>query len=152
MTKKKAKAKKAKAAVIPNPIGRPPKYNPSFAPRIVARMAEGYSLTAAAANCDIHRDTVYEWESKYPAFSDAIKLGRAKRAAFLEIGLIGAPDGPTVTSRIFALKNAAPHEFREKIEVQRTLPDLTDYTEDELKFLDTIAARAARLSAGSDKA
>ena len=132
--------------------GRPPKYDVSYCDRIVERMSRGFSLTAAAAHCNIHRQTVYDWEAKHPEFSDAIKLGRAKRAAFLEIGLIGAPDGPTVTSRIFALKNAAPDEFREKIDIQRILPDLTDYTEDELKFLDAIAAREARLGAGGGKA
>ena len=146
MKKKKAKAKE------PNPVGRPPKYNQSFCKRIVDRMAKGFSLTAAAANCNIHRQTVYDWEAKHPEFSDAIKLGRAKRAAFLEIGLIGAPDGPTVTSRIFALKNASPQEWREKTEVQFVPPDLSGLNKDDLDILDAIAARAARLGARSGQA
>ena len=144
--------KKATKAKEPNHVGRPPKYHPSFGPRIVAHMSKGFSLTAAAAKCDIHRQTVYDWENKHPEFSDAIKLGRDKRAAFLEIGLIGAPDGPTVTSRIFALKNAAPHEFREKTEVQFVPPDLSGLNKDDLDILDAIAARAARLGARSGQA
>ena len=142
----KKKATKAKEA---NHVGRPPKYNKSFAKRIVDRMAQGYSLTAAAADCDIHRDTVYDWEAKYPEFSDALRLRRAKRLSFLELGLIGAPDGPTVTSRIFALKNASPQEWREKTEVQFTPPDLSGLSNDDLDLLDAIAARAARLGARS---
>jgi hypothetical protein len=144
--KKAAKAKKA------SHIGRPPKYNQSYAKRIVDRMRKGFSLTAAAGYCNVHRQTVYDWEAKHPEFSDAIKLGRDKRAAFLEIGLIGAPDGPTVTSRIFALKNAAPHEFREKVDFTLGLPDVTHLSREERDGLRTMAEKSARLIARSSKA
>lgn len=139
-----------KKAVTKYP-GRPPKYDVSYCDRIVARMSKGFSLTAAAAHCDIHRDTVYDWESKYPEFSDAIKVGRAKRAAFLEIGLLGAPDGPTVTSRIFALKNAAPDEFREKVDITLGLPDVSHLSKEERDGLRAMAEKSARLIARSSK-
>lgn len=98
--------------------GRPTKYDADKASEIVALMAAGLSLTAAAADLNVHRDTLYEWEKQHPEFSDAIKLARGKRQSFLEKRLLGAVDGPTVTSSIFALKNAAPDDWRDKQEVE----------------------------------
>ena len=99
------------------PVGRPTKYKPEFCERIISLMGEGLSLTAAAAELDIHRETAYAWEREIPEFSDAVKLARGKRTGKLERDLLSAPDGPTVTSRIFALKNACADEWREKQDV-----------------------------------
>jgi hypothetical protein len=83
-------------------------------------MSTGLSLTAAAADLGFHRQRVYEWAEKHKELADAIKLARGKRVAFLEKQLLdsGMP-GPAITARIFALKNADPEEWREKI-VQET--------------------------------
>lgn len=97
--------------------GAPSKYSPAYCNEIIELMGQGLSLTAAAAGIGVHRDTVYEWEKQFPEFSDAVKLARGKRTLKLERDLLSAPDGPTVTSRIFALKNAAPDEWRDKHEV-----------------------------------
>jgi DNA-binding XRE family transcriptional regulator len=86
-------------------------------------MGEGLSLTAAAAELGICRETVYAWEREIPEFSDAVKLARGKRTLKLERDLLRAPDGPTVTSRIFALKNAMPDEWREKQTTELSGPD-----------------------------
>ena len=100
------------------PAGRPTDYRPQFGEEILALMAEGLSLTAAAAELGFHRQRVYEWEERYPEFADVIKLARGKRVLKLERDLLAAPDSPTVTSRIFALKNAAPDEWRDRQEVE----------------------------------
>lgn len=84
-------------------------------------MEEGLSLAAAAAECGVFRQRVYDWEKKYPDFADTIKLARVKRQAFLERRLIGAKDNATVTSSIFALKNAGPEDWRDKVEVDATI-------------------------------
>jgi len=99
-------------------IGRPTKYDDSLCARIIELMAEGLSLTAAAADLDIHRETAYAWErdGNHPDFADALKLARGKRTLKLERDLLKASDGPTVTSRIFALKNACADEWRDKHE------------------------------------
>lgn len=78
-------------------------------------MATGLSLTAAAASIGVSRETIYEWERQIEEFSYAVKIARAKRTLKLEQDLLAAPDSPTVTSRIFALKNACKEEWREKI-------------------------------------
>jgi hypothetical protein len=96
------------------PAGRPTDYKPAYGDEIISLMATGLSLTAAAADLGFHRDTIYAWAEKHPEFSDALKLAKAKRVLCLEKDLLTAKDGPVVTSRIFALKNADPTEWREK--------------------------------------
>jgi hypothetical protein len=96
------------------PAGRPSEYKPAFADEIINLMAEGLSLTAAAASLGFHRQRAYEWAEKHPEFADAIKLAQAKRTLKLEQDLLTATEGPRVTARIFALKNAAPDEWRDK--------------------------------------
>ena len=97
------------------PAGRPSSYSPETAQEIINLMGQGYSLTAAAASLNLHRDTIYGWKEKHPEISDIIKMGHGKRAFKLETDLLSAKDGPTVTSRIFALKNAAPDEWRDRV-------------------------------------
>jgi DNA-binding XRE family transcriptional regulator len=97
-----------------NPVGRPSKYDPAFCEEAIAFMRKGYSQTAFAGHLGISRDTLYEWASKHPAFSYAINIAKAGRVLSLETDLLGAETGPMVTSRIFALKNAAPDDWRDK--------------------------------------
>lgn len=99
-------------------MGRPTDYKPSYAEEILSLMASGLSLAASAAELGIHRQRVYEWEEKHPEFADTIKLARSKRQLFLERRLLSAEAGPIVTSSIFALKNAAGEDWRDKQEVE----------------------------------
>jgi hypothetical protein len=101
-------------------VGAPTKYKPAIGNEIINLMAEGLSITASAAALGFHRDTIYEWEKVHPDFSDSIKVARGKRTLFLERRLLGAVDGPIVTSSIFALKNACPDEWLEKQSVEHT--------------------------------
>lgn len=100
----------------PNPVGRPTDFTPELGDKILSLMNEGLSLAAAAAECDIHRQRVYDWEKAHPEFADTISLARGKRQLFLERRLLKATEGPVVTSSIFALKNASD-DWREKSEV-----------------------------------
>lgn len=99
------------------PAGRPSEYKPGYGDEIIALMATGLSLTAAAADLGFHRDTIYEWARQHAEFSDALKLARGKRVLQLEKELLSSEVGPKVTARIFALKNADPEEWRDKHEV-----------------------------------
>jgi hypothetical protein len=103
-----------------NPPGQPTKYRPELCDEIVAIMSKGLSATAAAAELNICRKSLYNWEAEHPDFATALDMGRTKRQAFLEKRLLGASEGPVVTSSIFALKNAAPKDWREKQEVEQT--------------------------------
>jgi hypothetical protein len=81
---------------------------------------QGYSKTAFAGSIGVSRDTILEWAKGYPEFSGAVKQGEAARTRFLEMELLSADTGPRVTSRIFALKNACPDEWRDKQEHAHT--------------------------------
>lgn len=85
-------------------------------------MASGLSLAAAAADLGFHRQRVYEWLKVHPEFADAIRLAQSKRQLFLERRLLGAEAGPIVTSTIFALKNASPEDWREKVDHELSGP------------------------------
>lgn len=105
---------------MPTAFGRPTDFTPELGERILAIMAEGLSLAAAAAECDVHRQRVYEWEARHPDFADTVRLARSKRQAFLERRLMSASEGPVVTSSIFALKNAGQGDWRDKVETEHS--------------------------------
>lgn len=86
-------------------------------------MGEGYSKTAVAGHLGVTRQTIHNWCKTHPEFFDAIKRGEAGRTFKLERDLLTAKDGPTVTSRIFALKNAAPEEWKDKHQAEITGKD-----------------------------
>ena len=106
-----------------NPIGRPSTFKPEYCDKIVEVMAAGYSKTAFAGSLGTSRQTLISWSELFPEFLDAVKRGEAARVFFLETGLLAAPDGSNVTSRIFALKNAAPDEWKDKHETVHANPD-----------------------------
>lgn len=105
------------------PAGRPTDYTPELGEQILTLMTEGLSLAAAAAECNVHRQRVYEWKDRHPQFADTINLAMAKRQLFLERRLLSADQGPVVTSTIFALKNAAAEDWRDKQEHEHTGKD-----------------------------
>lgn len=121
-SKKTAKPKTKKGGLpdrLLAPItGRQTDYTPERGAELIFWMKQGYSLTAAAPKLGVHRDTIYAWREKYPEFSDSLKHAMGLRVFKLETDLLAAPDGPTVTSRIFALKNAAPDEWKDKHELE----------------------------------
>ncbi|MCR5876944.1 DNA-packaging protein [Phenylobacterium sp. J367] len=96
-------------------VGRPTKYDPSYCEGVKEFMGQGYSLTAYAGEIGVARSSINEWMAAHPDFSEAVKVGQAKRTAILERGLLDGDSGPKVTARIFALKNAAPEEWKDKI-------------------------------------
>lgn len=103
--------------------GRPSGYTDAMCREVVNLMAEGLSLTAAMAELGFHRQTAYDWQEKFPEFSDAVKIGQAKRQLFLERRLLKAEVGPMVTSTIFALKNTGTGDWRDKQELDHTSSD-----------------------------
>lgn len=86
-------------------------------------MATGLSLTAFAGDIGVARSTINEWIDNHPEFSEAVRVGKAKRTLALERGMLSAENGPAVTARMFALKNADPDEWREKQHVEHSVSD-----------------------------
>jgi len=85
-------------------------------------MEQGYSLTAAAAKMGFCRNTIKNWADKHEEFLTALKRAKGLRLFKLETDLLEAKDGPTVTSRIFALKNACPDEWRDRQQIEHDTP------------------------------
>jgi hypothetical protein len=98
------------------PAGRPTKYDPAFIDELLDDARNGLSLTAFAGKIGVARSTINEWMGAQPAFSEAVKQHAAIRTRVLEEGLLSADMGPRVTARIFALKNAAPEEWKDKVQ------------------------------------
>lgn len=99
-------------------MGRPSEYKPEYCDQVKDFMRLGYSRMAAAGHIGVCYNTFRAWQAQYPGFMQAVNEGSAARLVFLETGLLEAASGPQVTSRIFALKNAAPEEWRDRVTVQ----------------------------------
>lgn len=103
------------------PAGRPSKYEERFCDEVIEDAKLGFSLTAFAGKIGVDRDTILEWSRVHPEFSVAVRRHKAIRARTLEEGLLKADaTGPNVTSRIFALKNAAPEDWKEVARAELT--------------------------------
>lgn len=98
-------------------MARPTKFSEAYCNEVIETMATGLSLTAFAGDIGVARSTINEWIDAHPSFSEAVRVGKAKRTLALERGMLGAENGPAVTARMFALKNADPDEWRDKREV-----------------------------------
>ena len=63
-----------------------------------------------ALELDVHRDTLYEWASKYPIFSDTLAKLKAKQADMLIQYGLSEEYNPTIAK----LMLSANHDMREK--------------------------------------
>lgn len=93
------------------------KYTPEMCAKAIDLMADGFSVLAVAGVLGVGRRTVYDWIERHEEFAEAVELGQAKRCHFWEKKLKDAASGPEVTSCIFTLKNAAPEEWRDRVDV-----------------------------------
>ena len=151
------------------PGGRPSKYDPIFCEVVIDYMKQGFSKLAAAGEIGVCYNTLRAWMDEHPEFLQAVKLGEAVRTCKLERDLMDAGSGPKVTSRIFALKNAAPDEWRDKHHSEVSGPnggphqhkvahgldvDLSALTDEELMTLQSLQSKAldaARRKPRSDR-
>ncbi|HXW71695.1 MAG TPA: hypothetical protein VEK34_09670 [Methylocella sp.] len=103
------------------PVGRPTKYDPRFCAEIIEFMGQGFSKTAFAGHIGVSHDAISDWAKRYPEFSEAVKRASALRTKALEEKLLSAKTGAEVAASIFSLKNCAPHEWRDKVQVDHTV-------------------------------
>ena len=93
--------------------GRPTDYRPEYCDAVIAAMSDGLSLSAFAGLIGQGRDTVYKWIRAHSEFSHAVSRARAARVTWLEQKLLRSRKGAETSAAIFALKNAAPDEWRD---------------------------------------
>lgn len=108
-------ARKHMPAVYSNgqTFGRPSEYRPEYCALVIEKMAEGLSLTAFAGYIRVSRNTVYEWIKAHADFADAVSRGNPSRVLWWELKLMRSRKGAETTASIFALRNAAPDEWRD---------------------------------------
>lgn len=94
--------------------GRPSTYRSEYCDEVIAFCADGLSLSAFAGSIGVGRSTINGWMNTYPEFEEAVGVAKAKRTLALERQMLSLENGPAVTARIFALKNADPEEWRDK--------------------------------------
>lgn len=111
--------------------GRPTDYKPEYCQTVIEFGRQGYSLTAFAGSIEQARSTINLWIDKFPEFMEACKIHKAVRSQALEGQLLETESGPKVTARIFALKNTAPEEWKDRHETV----SITMSYEDHLKSL-----------------
>lgn len=124
------------------PAGRPSKYEPSYCDAIVAHCEDGSSLSSFAASINVARSTLNEWGEQHPEFSEAIKIAKAKVAAWYDKTArnVAANGGGNAALCIFGLKNFDELDFRDKQEYEHSGPgggpiqitDMTRLSDDEL--------------------
>jgi len=123
--------------IPPRPVGRPSKYEPRFCQAVVDMMGQGFSKTAFAGSIGVSRDTLMNWCREHEEFFSAVKRGETARLQFLEQKLLdGIGTSSNATREIFALKNAAPDEWRDRQEISS---DVRVTHEDRVKALKELA-------------
>jgi len=129
--------------------GRPPNYTEWLTEEGLGQVKnyaeEGLINKQIAHKMGINNATLYEWQSRFPEFADAIKKGKKVIDDQVENSLLRRAMGyqyeeetwgknhdgdmivvkkvlksqaPDVTAQIFWLKNRNPQEWRDKVEIQ----------------------------------
>lgn len=102
------------------PAGRPSKYQKAYCDLVIEHMNEGASLTSFAAEIGVARSSINEWMEEHEEFSEAVKIAKAKCAAWWEKKgrTLAVDGGGNATLVIFGLKNMAAEDWREKQTVE----------------------------------
>lgn len=123
-------------------MGRPTKYKPEYVEQAVKLCLLGATEQDLANFFSVNVDTLYEWRSKHPEFSEAIKQAKTDLDAQVEQSLFRRATGyshpavkifnddgvalkveytehypPDATSMIFWLKNRQPQKWRDRQEI-----------------------------------
>lgn len=99
-------------------FGRPSQYRPEYCQLVIDKMAEGISLTAFAGFLRVSTNTIYEWIRAHPDFADAVSRANPSRVLWWELKLMRSRKGAETTAATFALRNAAPTEWKDIRNVQ----------------------------------
>jgi hypothetical protein len=100
-------------------VGRPTIYKKEYCKKLIDYMAQGLSFESFAGELSVNRDTLYEWRTKHPQFSDAYKIGKEKRNQLAEKIYFASMTNPVKNKTntpllIFWVKNVLG--WRDKVE------------------------------------
>jgi len=154
------------------PNGRPTKYDPKIHPGIVAKLAAtGMTDEDIAEVLTIDTATFYRWKVAHPEFSEAVAKGKSTPIAVVEDSLYRLCNGytykegssrgirvektkhPDVRAIEFYLKNVAPDKWRDKRQMEDSVPDGGPIVQDDLAGMtnEELEERMRILRAGDDK-
>ena len=77
--KKTTKKKVVKKEVVKKNSGRPTKYKEEYCELLIDHMAQGFTFESFAGLVSVNLDTVYNWCTLFPKFSEAKSEARAKQ-------------------------------------------------------------------------
>lgn len=122
-----------------NKVGRPTDYRPEYCGRLIDHMSKGLSYETFGALIDVSKQTIYDWEARFPEFLDAKKTAFTKCQLFWEnIGVEGIwnyPNEKTLNTGnyVFQMKNR--FKWTDRVDVTEHKPQTTgleDVSDDEL--------------------
>lgn len=109
-------------------MARPTDYIEEFDQLLIDHMAEGFTFASFAGREEVRccTDTLYNWCTLFPSFSDAKKIGRAAQLFKDEITGFELTTGSKTGSaayHIFKMKNC--HGWKDKTEIQAVTTSMT---------------------------
>lgn len=108
------------------PAGRPTTYDPAYCESVVEWGRLGKSVAWMAAELDVSRQSIYEWASVHPEFSDAMTRAKEHAQRWWEDAgqdsMLLAPGQGTFNGSVWSRSMAArfPDDWREKSETALT--------------------------------
>jgi hypothetical protein len=93
--------------------GKPSLYRPEYGRQVHDRMAEGYTMTAAAAELNVSVSTLQLWQRNHPEFKEMVELGRVKRQLWWETKLMTTGNSAHVAASLKALGNMKADDWIE---------------------------------------
>lgn len=110
------------------PAGRPTLYRPEYCERVIELGRDGLSRVQIAAEFDVAKSTLQEWEKQYPEFSVAITRAMTLSQAWWEKKgqeCLIMPAGATFQSSVWSRSMAArfPDDWRENSKLEHVGKD-----------------------------
>jgi hypothetical protein len=100
------------------PAGRPSKYNPVYCDEVIELSKDGASEDECALTIGVCPQTFENWKKEHPQFLDACTRAKAARKVWWEKAARSVALGQGSAAMVqFALTNIAPHEYRNKADL-----------------------------------
>jgi hypothetical protein len=103
--------------------GRPTKYRASFAKKAATMCQRGATDAEVADKLGVHLATVYRWKHEFPAFCEAMRVGKDAADDRVELALYQQAIDPTqpALAKIFWLKNRRRKHWTDERKVTANL-------------------------------
>ena len=138
-------------AAMPNPAGRPSKFNPEHHPiHALGMAAEGFSIGMIACVFDVEPKTMYNWRDKHPEMGEIWPLLSKKRRAAIEYQALRNAKGENSSKSahgMLAQMDRYDEEHGTRPEGSEYLDPRVHKVENDKGTVDALSAIAAQLAA-----